>query len=65
MVKVSVLVVNVDHYLTKLSVDAELKDVKKLPWQELRPVIRVFGSCALGQKACIHIHGVRVQFNYL
>ena len=52
---ISILVVNIDYTLTKHSINEQFQ---ALPGNPLQPVIRIFGSAANGQRACLHIHGV-------
>jgi hypothetical protein len=51
---ISVLVVNIDYYMSRCSVTSQYS---LQPKGSYLPVIRIYGSTALGQRACVHIHG--------
>ena len=56
---ISVLVVNIDYVLVKSAINDNFQPLHKGYTNHMEPVIRVFGSTPLGQRACVHIHGVR------
>lgn len=59
----SVRIVSVDHYMAKpiKEMDPVYSQFRGSEIKQV-PVIRIFGSTSLGQKVCLHVHGV---FPYL
>ena len=63
---VTLRIVSLDHYMAHPvpEIDVCWSELEGVAVQRV-PIVRIFGTTTGGQKACLHLHGVRFSYFFL